>query len=345
MQIAILMGAGAPILIIMPLLILLPRLYLRVKAIDSVPKQRRLALQKFSFYWTERFAFAFVTWLGFIGFQAATPSINAFPSPGTACMATLPGDPQSVISDSADTKALCYSEYMAGAHTLAFLVVLAICVLFPLWQWKLCRKVNYLGLEDEVVSESFGNRYGSLYAANGRGWKRYWGLVVYFNTTVLIGTLSLWLAADVNLGLPISSIVVNGAVMLGFIFLCPSAERFDDLVESYFLAVQIISLSLQIVANDPVPIKPAKYEINQAVREALHPTRSSTPSEIGAAMRAQHLPLFSAGAVGYHHVPHGIRHGYSRISVGLRLLGSGLGRQLRRLEATLFPMYLRDLGV
>ena len=233
---------------------------------------------------------------------------------------------------------------MAGAHTLAFLVVLAICVLFPLWQWKLCRKVNYLGLEDEVVSESFGNRYGSLYAANGRGWRRYWGLVVYFNTTVLIGTLSLWLAADVNLGLPISNIVVNGAVMLGFIFLFPSAERFDDLVESYFLAVQIISLSLQIVANDPVPIKPAKYEINKEVREALHPTRSSTPSEIGAAMRAQHLRLFSAGAVGCHHVPHGIRHGHSSISVGVRILGSGLGRRLPRLEATLFPMYLCDLG-
>ena len=264
MQIAILMGAGAPILIIMPLLILLPRLYLRVKAIDSVPKERRSALQKFSFYWTERFAFAFVTWLGFIGFQAATPSINAFPSPGTACMATLSGGPEEVISDSDDPKAQCYSEYMAGAHTLAFLVVLAICVLFPLWQWKLCRKVNYLGLEDEVVSESFGNRYGSLYAANGRGWKRYWGLVVYFNTTVLIGTLSLWLAADPNLGLPISCIVVCGAIMLGFIFLFPSAERFDDLVESYFLAVQIISLSLQIVVNDP-----KQYQMNKEVREAL----------------------------------------------------------------------------
>jgi hypothetical protein len=262
-QIAILVGAGAPILVIMPLLILLPRLYLRFRAIASVPKETRLSLQRFSFYWTERFAFALVMWMGFIAFQAATPSINVFPSPGTAC--TLGDPPLTALPDSGAT---CYSADMNGAHALAFFVILVICVLFPVWQWKLCRKVNYLGLEDEVVSDSFVNRYGSIYGANGSGWRRYWGLVVYFNTTVLIGTLSLWLGTD-PIGLQISSIVVCGAVLLGFIFLFPSGERFDDLVESYFLGVQIVSLSLQIVATDPVPIKPAVYEINKEVREAL----------------------------------------------------------------------------
>jgi hypothetical protein len=264
-QIAILVGAGAPILVIMPLLILLPRMYLRFKGTAGIPKERRLLLQRFSFYWTERFAFAFVMWMGFIAFQAATPSINSFPSPGTAC--TL-GDPPKVSTAGVD--ALCYSADMNGAHTLAFLVVLVICVLYPVWQWKLCRKVNYLGLEDEVVSESFVNRYGSIYAANGSGWRRYWGLVVYFNTTVLIGTLTLWLgAAEPPIGLQISSIVVCGAMLLGFMFLFPSGERFDDLVESYFLGVQIVSLSLQLVAADPVPIKPATYEFNKEVRDAL----------------------------------------------------------------------------
>jgi hypothetical protein len=110
-----------------------------------------------------------------------------------------------------------------------------------------------------------------IYAANGSGWRRYWGLVVYFNTTVLIGTLSLWLSSDPNLGLPISNIVVCGAVMLGFMFLFPSGERFDDLVESYFLAVQIVSLSLQIIANGAFAITP---EINKEVRTPLRLTRS-----------------------------------------------------------------------
>jgi hypothetical protein len=263
----------------MPLLILLPRLYLRFKAVDSVPKETRLSLQRFSFYWTERFAFAFVMWVGFIAFQAAGPSINAFPSPGTACMPdpNLNGIPVAV-SDGNDPKARCYSDDLNGAHALAFFVVLVICVLFPVWQWKLIRKVNYLGLEDELVSESFVNRYGSIYGANGSGWRRYWGLVAFFNTTVLITTLGLWLGTDPNLGLPISNIVVCVAIMLGFIFLFPSGERFDDLVESYFLAVQIVSLALQIVANQKSDyydlawkrVRPGPmYEINKEVRVAL----------------------------------------------------------------------------
>jgi hypothetical protein len=287
------MGAGAPILIIMPLLILVPRWYLRVKAAESVPKEKRLSLQRFSHYWTERFVFAVILWMNFIAFQAATPSINAFPSPGTAC--TTIADPPTVVTDTFDPKAVCYSDYMAGAHTLAVIVVLVICVLFPLFQWKICRRVNYLGLEDEVASETFLTRYGAIYGANADGWRRYWGLVVYFNTVVLIGTLGNWLVNDPNLGLPISSIVVCSAVMLGFLFLHPSAERFDDVVESYFLAVQISSLALQIAANNFLLTQNTKmedgteekvYAMNADVRPRVH-SRFPPMIESRVAMRAQ----------------------------------------------------------
>ncbi len=312
MQIAILMGAGAPIFIIMPLLIVAPRLYLRVKG-KSVPRETRLRLQKFSYYWTERFVFALILWLNFVAFVAGTSSINAFPSPGTACNAD-PGNPF-VIGDAEEPKARCYSDSMNGAHTLSVIVVLVICVFFPLFQWKICRTVNYLGLQDKVVSETFLNRFGAIYAANAGGWRRYWGLVVYFNTSVLIGTLSLWFATDPDFRLPVSNIVVCGTVILGFLLLHPSEDRRDDVIESYFLGVQVASLCLQIVASIKDADGRKLYQVDKNVRETcmgrhalafLRHSRAALP-------KVRTNSSCCAGAVGYHHVPDGFRHRHSII--------------------------------
>jgi hypothetical protein len=301
------MGVGAPILIIMPLLIVVPRLYLRVRG-KSVPEETRLRLQKFSYYWTERFAFSLILWLNFIAFIAGTSSINSFPSPGTACNAD-PGNPF-VLGDANDPKALCYSSSMNGAHTLSVVVVLVICVLFPLFQWRICRTVNYLGLEDEVISETFLNRYGMIYAPMAGGWRRYWGLVVYFNTSVLIGTLSLWLSNDPNFGLPVSNIVVCCVVMLAFLLLHPSGERRDDWIESYFLGVQVASLALQIVASMQDADGQSLYQVDKNVREpCLGRHALAFLSDSRAALpKVCNNSGCCAGAVGYDHVPDGFRH-------------------------------------
>jgi hypothetical protein len=52
-------------------------------------------------------------------------------------------------------------------------------------------------------------------------------------------------------------------VTLGFLVWQPSGERADDWIESYFLAVQIVSLALQIVKKVP------KYSMNQDVCASL----------------------------------------------------------------------------
>ena len=252
---ALVVGAGSPILIIMPLLIFLPRLLWHVRDNACVrgifgalgTKEQHQRLQRFSAYWMERFLFSFMLWVQFISFIAASTAINATPTPGTAC--DFENAFRSMV---ADEEALCYTSYLGGTHLLGTIVTVALCMVFPYFMWWKCRQVNYLNLEED---ERELVRYGMIWDQFSGGWKRYYCLVDFFLMNVLISTFSLWQQTDAA-GLAISCIVLCSMMILGYLLLGPSQDRRDDFIESYYPAVQIVSLVFPFVgpagANYPM---------------------------------------------------------------------------------------------
>jgi len=259
LQTAIVAGAGAPILVIMPLLIYIPRLLLRTRGkLDSNERRR---LQELSARWTERFLFSFMLWVQFISFIAASTAINATPTPGTACN----GDAFRSTSSPDGSDASCYNSQLGGAHALGTFITVGLCFVYPWFQWKKCRQINYLNLEDD---EQTCIRYGVFFDAYAGGSRRYFGLLNFFQMTVLVATLRLWLKTD-DVGLAISNIVCCAILILLFLVGAPSADQIPvdiaclnlklnvpigDIIESYFLAVQIISLVFPLVLKAQYPI-------------------------------------------------------------------------------------------
>jgi hypothetical protein len=249
-QTAIAVGAGAGILIIMPLLIYVPRLLWRVRVRSScvgsvlVSNEQHQRMEQFTAYWTERFVFSFMLWVSFISFIAASTAINATPTPGTACKLA----DNSLVSGSDNE--ICYTREFAGTHALGVIITVALCIVFPWFQWWKCRQINYLNLEED---EHENIRYGVFWDQFAGGLRRYFCLLNFYQMTVLIATLNLWFTGDA-LGNAISMIVCNSIFIVFFFLLKPSQARLDDFVESYQYIVQIISLVLPIVINTGYPV-------------------------------------------------------------------------------------------
>jgi hypothetical protein len=256
--------AGAPIFVIMPMLIYGPKILLRFlqSPPESNPRQllwhqrlpkhllRRLGifsastaaeyrdqhrrLQKFSLYWEDRFVFAVLRWVSFIAFIAANTAIQATPSPGIACVGT------DFVQDPSFT---CYSEELAVTHTVGSVVAVVICAALPYYIYQNIRRIAFNNREeDSRESERFGPFFGSY----KKGLSQYFFLLNHFQLTVLIAVLSLVLKKD-ELGLASSNLVLNLVHILTVVIGRPFTYMLDNVLETATPAVQAYGILLQIM--------------------------------------------------------------------------------------------------
>ena len=256
--------AGAPIFLIMPMLIYGPKILLRFlqSPPESNPRQllwhqrlpehllRRLGiftastaaeyrdqhrrLQKFSLYWEDRFVFAVLRWMSFIAFIAASTAIQATPSPGIACVGT------DFVQDPSFT---CYSEELAVTHTVGSVVAVVICAALPYYIYQNIRRIAFNHREeDSRESERFGPFFGSY----KKGVSQYFFLLNHFQLTVLIAVLGLMLSKD-ELGLAVSNLVLNLVYILTVVIGRPCTYMLDNVLEAATPAVQAYGILLQIV--------------------------------------------------------------------------------------------------
>ena len=264
MQSLLIIYAGAPIFLIMPMLIYGPKILLRClqSPLESNPRQllwhqrppahllRKLGifsastaaeyrdqhrrLQKFSLYWQDRFVFAVLRWVSLIAFIAASTAIRATPLPGIACVGT------DFVQDPSFT---CYSEELAVTHTVGSVVAVVICAAFPYYIYQNIRRIVFNNREgDRRESERFGPFFGSY----KKGLSQYFFLLNHFQLTVLIAVLSLVLKKD-ELGLAVSNLVLNLVYILTVVIGRPCTYMLDNVLEAATPAVQAYGILLQIM--------------------------------------------------------------------------------------------------
>ena len=242
MQILLSIFAGAPIFIIMPMLIYLPTVwwYFRQSLgifgtsteAESMDQHRRL--QKFSLYWEDRFAFARLRWVVFIAFMAASTGIQATPSPGVACSGT------DFVPDAGFT---CYSEELASTHAVGTVVTVLLCVVFPVYIYKNIRRISFNDLEEDSREAL---RFGPFFSCYRKGVWQYFFLLNHFQMTVLIAVLSLVLS-KYALGLAVSNFVLNLLYILTVLVGQPCEYMLDNLLEAATTAVQAYGILLSII--------------------------------------------------------------------------------------------------
>ena len=256
--------AGAPIFLIMPMLIYGPKILLRFlqSPPESNPRQllwhqrlpehllRRLGifsastaaeyrdqhrrLQKFSLYWEDRFVFAVLRWVSFIAFIAANTAIQATPSPGIACLGT------DFVQDRSFT---CYSEDLAIPHAVGSVIAVLICAVFPYYIFQNIRRISFNNREEDTREiELFGPFFGSY----KKGLSQYFFLLNHFQMTVLIAVLGLVLSTDAQ-QLAVSNLVLNLMYILTVVIGRPFMYMLDNLLETATSAVQAFGILLQIV--------------------------------------------------------------------------------------------------
>jgi hypothetical protein len=241
-QFQLLMFAGAPIFIIMPMLIYLPIVWWYFRhglgifgtstAAESMDQRRRL--QKVSLYWEDRFAFARLRWVVFIAFMAASTGIQATPSPGIACSGT------DFVQDPSFT---CYSEELAGTHAMGTVVTVLLCVVFPVYIYKNIRRISFNDLEEDSREAL---RFGPFFGCYRKGVWQYFFLLNHFQMTVLIAVLSLALK-KYELGLAVSNLVLNLLYILIVLVGQPFEFTLDNVLEAATTAVQAYSILLSII--------------------------------------------------------------------------------------------------
>jgi len=260
-QVLLCIYAGAPIFVLMPILIYGPKILLSVLSSshsreEISPKQlqwhqrlRRLGilqansrdqhrrLQKISFYWEDRFVFAVLRWLSFIAFIAASTAIQVAPSP-ISCSGITP--PFTLVADPAFT---CYSEELAVAHTVGFAIAVLICVVLPYYIYNNVRRISFNDRE-EAPRES--ERFGAFFGSYRKGLSQYFFLLNHFQMTVLIGVLSLLLKTH-ELGLAISNLVLSLAYMLTVVIGRPFTHALDNVLETATTSVQAYGILLSVV--------------------------------------------------------------------------------------------------
>ena len=269
MRVQLLLGiyVGAPIFLIMPILIYVPKILLSFPRSlqESNPRQlmwhqrllRQLLgtlgvlaaltatahrdqyrwLQKISFYWEDRFVFAVLRWLSFIAFIAASTAIQVAPSP-ISCSGITP--PFTLVADPAFT---CYSEELAVAHTVGFAIAVLICGALPYYIYRNVRRISFNDREEDPRERE---RFGAFFSAYRKGVSQYFFLLNHFQMTVLIGVLSLLLKTN-ELGLAISNLVLNLAYMLTVVIGRPFTHTLDSVLETATTGVQAYGILLSIV--------------------------------------------------------------------------------------------------
>jgi hypothetical protein len=258
-QVLLCIYAGAPIFVLMPILIYGPKILSSVLSSlhsreENSPKQlqwhqrllRRLGilhanstdqhrrLQKFSLYWEDRFVFAVLRWLSFIAFTAASIAIQATPSPAIACSGT------ELVTDPAFT---CYSEDLAVTHTAGTVIAVLLCMALPYYIFKNIRRISF---NDREESPRETKRFGAFFDAYRKGVSQYFFLLNHFQMTVLVTVLSLVLKKD-ELGLAISNLVLNLAYMLTVVIGRPFTYMLDNVFETATTGVQAYGIILSIV--------------------------------------------------------------------------------------------------
>ena len=266
-QLLLCIYVGAPIFLIMPIMIYGPKILLSfLRSLqESNPRQlmwhQRLLkqllgtlgvlpaltatahrdqyrwLQKISFYWEDRFVFAVLRWLSFIAFIAATTAIQVAPSP-IACSGITP--PFTLVADPAFT---CFSEELAVAHTVGFAIAVLICGALPYYIYHNVRRISFNDSEEDPRETE---RFGAFFGAYRKGVSQYFFLLNHFQMTVLIGVLSLLLKTN-ELGLAISNLVLNIAYMLTVVIGRPFTHTLDSVLETATTGVQAYGILLSIV--------------------------------------------------------------------------------------------------
>jgi hypothetical protein len=164
-QFQLLVFAGAPIFIIMPMLIYLPIVWWYFRhslgifgtSTEAQSADRYRWLQKLSLHWEDRFAFAGLRWVAFIAFMAASTGIQSTPSPGIACSGT---------DFVQDTNFQCYTEALAGTHAIGTIVTALMCVVFPIYIYKNIRRISFNDLEEDGREAL---RFGPFFGAYRKG--------------------------------------------------------------------------------------------------------------------------------------------------------------------------------
>jgi hypothetical protein len=192
-------------------------------------------LQTISFYWEDRFVFAVLRWLSFISLIAASTAIQATPGP-IACS----GTESTLVVDPAFT---CYSKELAVAHTLGAAIAVLICAVLPYYIYHNVRRISFNDREqDPRESERFGAFFGSC----RKGPSQYFFLLNHFQMTVAIEVLSLLLRTS-ELGLAVSNLVLSIAYMLTVVIGQPFTHTLDNVVETATTGVQAYGILLSIV--------------------------------------------------------------------------------------------------
>jgi len=258
---------GAPIFLIMPILIYAPKIVLSFLHSLQESNTRQLLwhqrllkqllgrlgvlpartatgnrdqhrrLQTISFYWEERFVFAVLRWLSFIAFIAASTAIQVAPSP-ISCSGITP--PFTLVADPAFT---CYSEELAVAHTVGFAIAVLICVVLPYYIYHNVRRISFNDREEDPRESE---RFGAFFGSYRKGLSQYFFLLNHFQMTVLIGVLSLLLKTN-ELGLAISNLVLSLAYMLTVVIGRPFTHALDNVLETAATGVQAYGILLSIV--------------------------------------------------------------------------------------------------
>ena len=254
---------GAPIFLIMPILIYGPKIVLSLRHSLQESNNRQLLwhqrllehllgrlgvlppltatgyrdqhrqLQKISFYWKDRFVFAVLRWLLFIAFIAAKTAFQVTPS-RIACSGTV------LVADAAFT---CYSKELAVAHTLGSAITVLVCAVLPYYIYHNVRRISFNDREeDQRESERFGAFFGSY----RKGLSQYFFLLNHFQMTILINVLSLLLQTN-ELGLAMSNLVLSLAYMSTVVIGRPFTHTLDNVLEAATTGVQAYGILLSIV--------------------------------------------------------------------------------------------------
>jgi hypothetical protein len=256
---------GAPIFLIMPILIYGPKIVLSFRqslqksSTTQLPWHQRLLeqllgrlgvlpalavtgnrdqhrrLQKISFYWEDRFVFAVLRWLSFIAFIAASTAIEATPSP-IACS----GTEFTLVADPAFT---CYSKELAVAHTLGSAITVLICAVLPYYIYHNVHRISFNDREEDARESQ---RFGAFFGSYRKGLSQYFFLLNHFQMTILIGVLSLLLKTH-ELGLAVSNLVLSLAYMLTVVIGRPFTHALDNVLETATTGVQAYGILLSIL--------------------------------------------------------------------------------------------------
>jgi hypothetical protein len=272
------LGTGAPIFVLFPLLIYAPNMWSGLRS--RIGQLKRLVALRFaerngsvawpdglatshrvpstfsewegsvrqaafkrSLYWRHRFTFAVLLWMSFISFISAAYAMQAAPIPGLACYLTDSGE--WILK--ADPSFLCFSSEMGKSHLAGAVLVLVFVVLFPSVLYSKLNRISNLHLwHDKDCQFEMGYFYEPLKTA----WC-YLFIVNHLQLCVLVTVLSLMFWQD-PMAMAIAPIPLTVLYVAVVLFGQPFHSRLDSSLEAVFYTVCVLGFGLSILQmNDP----------------------------------------------------------------------------------------------